>query len=314
MRMNRVAVLAGGDSLEREVSLASGARVVAALSTRGYQVQRVEIADLNEIVAGVRGVNVVFNCLHGGSGENGTVQLLFDAMELPYTGSGPVASARAMDKPRAREAFRTAGLTVPPGMSYQSGNIAEFCAQAVTTIGLPLVLKPTNQGSSVGVQIARTEAELRTGADELARRFGAVLVEQFIPGRDLTVGILEKGGAPTALPIVEMRPKQEFYDYIAKYTPGMTDFLVPAPLPAQVATRVQQAAVAAHRALRCRGFSRVDFRLGENDTPYVLEVNTIPGMTPTSDLPMAAAAAGITFDELVDQMLQTAFSKEVLKV
>ncbi len=314
MRTERVAVLAGGDSREREVSLASGARVAAALSTRGYQVQRAEIADLNEIVAGVRGVDVVFNCLHGGSGENGTVQLLFDAMDLPYTGSGPLASDRAMDKPRAREAFRTAGLTIPPGMSYQSGDIAGFCTQAITSIGLPLVLKPTNQGSSVGVQIVRTEAELRTGVDELLQQFGSVLVEQFIPGRDLTVGILEENGVPMALPIVEMCPKQEFYDYTAKYTPGMTDFLVPAPLPAQVATRVQQAAVAAHCALECRGFSRVDFRLGEDGTPYVLEVNTIPGMTPTSDLPMAAAAAGITFDQLVEQMLQTAFSKEVLKV
>ena len=314
MRTNRVAVLAGGDSLEREVSLASGARVAAALSTRGYQVQHVEIADLNEIVASVRGVDVVFNCLHGGTGEDGTVQLLFDAMDLPYTGSGPVASDRALDKPQARAAFRTAGLTIPPGMSYQSGDIAGFCAQAITMIGLPLVLKPTNQGSSVGVQIVRAEAELRAKAEALLRQFGSLVIERYISGRDLTVGILEKDGIPTALPIVEMRPKQEFYNYTAKYTPGMTDFLVPAPLPAQVATHVQQAAVAAHRALGCRGFSRVDFRLGEDSTPYVLEVNTIPGMTPTSDLPMAAAAAGITFDKLVEQMLQTAFPKEVLKV
>ncbi len=313
MGKKTVGVIAGGDSPEREVSLASGRRVAAALRERGYSVNHAEIANLNEIVTGVRGADVVFNCLHGGAGEDGTVQLLFDAMEIPYPGSGPLASALAMDKPRAREAFAEKGLSIPEGTVYQSGDIAEFCAQMQESIGFPLVLKPCNQGSSVGVHIVRTVSACVAAATEIVSQFGSLLVERYITGKDLTVGILEIDGEPHALPVVETRAKREFYDYIAKYTPGMTEFLVPAPLPPELTTRVQEAAVTAHQALGCHGFSRVDLRLSTDKIPYVLEVNTLPGMTEMSDLPMAAAAAGIPFSDLVDRMLQSAFSKEVTR-
>ena len=308
----KVAVLCGGDSPEREVSLASGRRVAAALEGLGYRVVRGEIEDLNGIVPFLHGVDVAFNLLHGEKGEDGTVQLLLEAMEIPYPGSGPLASSLAMDKPRAREVFIGKGLPVPEGMPYTGEGISEFCSRAVAVLGLPLVLKPGNQGSSVGVEIVHKADRLTAAAAEILDRFGSLLVERYIPGRDLTVGILEQDGSPVALPIVETRPKREFYDYTAKYTPGMTEFLVPAPLPPVVTTRVQEEAVAAHRALGCRGFSRVDFRLGnEDEIPYVLEVNTLPGMTELSDLPMAAAAAGISFPELVEYMLQSAFETEV---
>ncbi len=311
MNIKTIAVTAGGDSPEREVSLSSGKRVTAALKELGYHVKYVEIADLNGIVSGIRGANVVFNCLHGGAGENGTVQLLFEAMEIPYSGSGPLASALAMDKPRAREVFAGKGLTVPEGMPYQRGEVNDFCDRVSEAIPFPLVLKPTDKGSSVGVRIVHTDEEFRRQAAAIVEEFGSLLVEQYIEGRELTVGIIEINGETRALPIVEMHPKRNFYDYIAKYTPGMTEFLVPAPLPEELTLRVQQAALTAHHALGCRGFSRVDLRLSNEGIPYILEVNTIPGMTEMSDLPQAAAAAGIKFTELVEYMLQSAFSKEV---
>ncbi len=309
MNVKTIAVIAGGDSAEREVSIASGRRVAAALRELGYTADYVEIADLDGIVPGIRGAEAVFNCLHGGAGENGTVQLLLEAMEVPYPGSGPLASALAMDKPRAREAFVGKGLAVPDGLLYQGGEIDDFCDRVVETIPFPLVLKPRDQGSSVGVRIVQDDEELRAQAAEIIGRFGSLLVERYIEGRDLTVGILEIDGEAEPLPIVEMRPKRDFYDYTAKYTPGMTEFLVPAPLPEGVTARAQEAALTAHRALGCRGFSRVDLRLSPEGTPYVLEVNTIPGMTETSDLPQAAEAAGITFAELVEHMLTSAFAR-----
>ncbi len=311
MNAKTIAVLAGGDSSEREVSIASGRRVAEALNRLGYTTNYVEIADLNGIVSGIRGAEAVFNCLHGGAGENGTVQLLLDAMEIPYPGSGPLASAIAMDKPRAREAFVGRGLTVPEGILYQGEELVDFCGRVAEAIPFPLVLKPRDQGSSVGVRIVQNDEELREQAAVIVEKFGSLLVERYIEGRDLTVGILEIDGEARPLPIVEMRPKRAFYDYTAKYTPGMTEFLVPAPLADELTERVQQAALTAHRALGCRGFSRVDLRLNDDGTPYVLEVNTIPGMTETSDLPQAAAAAGIPFTELVEHMLKSAFCKEV---
>ena len=311
MNVSTIAVVAGGDSPEREISLASGRRVAEALQESGYTVNHIEIVDLNGIVPGIRGADVVFNCLHGGAGENGTVQLLFEAMEILYTGSGPLASSLAMDKPRAREAFAGKGLTVPEGMVYQRGEIDDFCDRVLESMSLPLVIKPTDKGSSVGVRIVRDDEEFRKQAAAAIEKFGSLLVERYIEGRELTVGIIEIEGETRALPIVEMRPKRDFYDYIAKYTPGMTEFLVPAPISEELTLRVQQTALTAHHALGCRGFSRVDLRLSDEGVPYILEVNTIPGMTEVSDLPQAAAAAGIGFTELVDYMLQSAFSKEV---
>ncbi len=311
MNIKMIAVIAGGDSPEREISLASGRRVAAALKELGYPVIHSEITDLNEIVPAIRGTNVVFNCLHGGTGENGTVQLLLEAMEIFYTGSDPLASSLAMDKPRARETIAGKGLTVPEGMVYQRGEINDFCDRVSEAIPFPLVLKPTDKGSSVGVRIVYDDKELRRQAAAVIEEFGTLLIERYIEGRELTVGIIEIEGEAHALPIVEIHPKRNFYDYTAKYTPGMSEFLVPAPLPKELTLQVQRAALTAHHALGCRGFSRVDLRLSNEEIPYILEVNTVPGMTEMSDLPQAAAAAGIKFTELVEYMLQSAFPKEV---
>lgn len=301
-----IGVIAGGDSPERAVSLVSGEQVHAALMQLGAQARIVQINNLDDLVPRLRGIDVVFNCLHGGSGEDGTVQLLFEVLGIPYAGSGPLASALSMDKPRSKTVLAAKGVVVPRGQVYQKGSLEEFLETACATLGLPLVLKPWDQGSSVGVQIIDEDSELVAAASQTLSQFGSLFVEEYIRGRELTAGILLIDGEERALPLVEMRPKNRYFDYEAKYTKGMTEFLVPAPLPEETTRRVQDAALTAHRILGCRGFSRVDLRLRDDGVSYVLEVNTLPGMTPTSDLPQAAAADGIDFPRLVEVMLQTA--------
>jgi len=306
-KWERVGVLFGGNSPEREVSLVSGQHVHAALEGLGYPVLAVEIDNLDDLVPGLWGVDCVFNCLHGGSGEDGTVQLLLDVLGVPYAGSDPRASTICMDKPRAKAVLASKGLVVPREHLFHGGSLEDFCEAARNELGFPLVLKPWDQGSSLGVRIVDEEPALAPLASQILSEFGSLFAEEYIHGRDLTAGVLIIDGEERALPLVEMRPKSYFYDYEAKYTKGVTEFLVPAPLDEETTQRVQEAALTAHHALGCHGFSRVDLRLGENGVPYLLEVNTLPGMTPTSDLPQAAAALGIAFPQLVKVMLQTAF-------
>lgn len=306
-KLGTIGVIAGGDSPERAVSLVSGEQVYTALMQLGAQARIVRINNLDDLVPGLRGIDVVFNCLHGGSGEDGTVQLLLEVLGIPCAGSGSLASALSMDKPRSKTVLAARGVVVPRWQVYQKGSLEEFLETACGTLGLPLVLKPWDQGSSVGVQIVDKDSEIVAAASQTLSQFGSLFVEEYIRGRELTAGILLINGEERALPLVEMRPKNRYYDYEAKYTKGMTEFLVPAPLPTKTTQQVQKAALAAHRILGCHGFSRVDLRLGDDDTPYVLEVNTLPGMTPTSDLPQAAAADGIDFPRLVEAMLQTAW-------
>lgn len=300
-------MLFGGDSPEREVSLVSGQRVHDALEGLGYPVLAVEIDNLDDLVRSLSGVDCVFNCLHGGSGEDGTVQLLLDVLGVPYAGSDPRASAICMDKPRAKAVLASKRLVVPRGHLFHGGSLEDFCEATRNELGFPLILKPWDQGSSLGVRIVDEEPAFAPFASQILSEFGSLFAEEYIYGRDLTAGVLLIDGEERALPLVEMRPKDYFYDYEAKYTKGMTEFLVPAPLDEETTQRVQEAALTAHHALGCHGFSRVDLRLGENGVPYLLEVNTLPGMTPTSDLPQAAAVLGIAFPQLVEAMLQTAF-------
>ena len=306
-RPKRIGVLCGGDSLEREVSLRSGAHVAGGLRDAGQLVCVLEIASLAEVVGAVSLVDAVFICLHGGSGEDGTVQLLFEVMGVPYVGSGPQASALAMDKPRSKEAFSARGIPVPRAVFCRDEEILAFCDRARSDLGLPLVLKPCDQGSSLGVRIVRKEAELVPAAEAILSQFRSVFAEEYIPGRELTVGILRIDGEEKALPAVEILPTTSFFDYEAKYTEGASELVAPAPLPARTAARVAETALIAHRTLSCYGFSRVDLRLAEDGTPYVLEVNTLPGMTEHSLLPRAAEAGGISLPVLVDRMLASAF-------
>ncbi|MDW7709750.1 MAG: D-alanine--D-alanine ligase [Deferrisomatales bacterium] len=294
MTVNRVAVLMGGRSAEREVSLRTGAAVAEALRGRNREVLEVDGGpDLAVRLAELR-PDAAFVALHGRWGEDGTVQGLLEMLGIPYTGSGVLASALAMDKGMSKVVFRALGVPTPdfqvlgPGMS---GREVEIPA--------PLVAKPVREGSTIGVAVAREPAEVPE-AVAFARGHGSqVLVERFVEGREVTLGVLD--GAP--LPLVEIVPDKGFYDYEAKYTPGHTRYLCPAPLDPRETEEAVRAGCEAYRVLGCAGAARVDLMIDRRGRPWVLEVNTVPGMTPTSLLPKAAEAAGLSFAELAERIL-----------
>ena len=309
----RVALLAGGRSGEREVSLAGAVGVEQALDPSRYQVFRYDPAtDLARLAAdaalgpdGARKLDVAFLHLHGPLGEDGTVQGMLDLLDLPYQGSGVLGSALAMDKDLAKQLYRLAGLKVPAWEMALPSDRAEP-GRLLAKLTLPLVVKPVRQGSSLGMSIVDREEEL---GPALANAFAfdeEVMVEQFISGRELTGGVL--GNAElTALPIVEIIPGENFrfFDYQAKYQAGASREICPAELPFEIGAEARRCAVAAHRALHLKGYSRTDMILAA-DGLYILETNTIPGMTPTSLLPQAAAAHGLTFGALLDRLLELA--------
>jgi D-alanine-D-alanine ligase len=292
-----VAVLMGGRSAEREVSLVSGEACAKALEARGYPVTRIDAgADLPEALQRLR-PDVVFNALHGRYGEDGRVQGLLDLLAIPYTHSGVLASALAMDKPMAKRVFASAGLRCPMGVETTLDALL-----AEPPLAPPFVVKPAAEGSSVGVVIVPDD-DLRPLTDRNDLDAGTrLLVESYVPGRELTCAVL----GDEALAVTEIRPNGGFYDYRAKYTEGFASHLVPAPLSPDLYERVLDAALMAHRVLGCRGVSRADFRLdpalGE-DGLYLLEVNTQPGMTPLSLVPEQAAYRGIGFADLVEQLV-----------
>lgn len=303
-------MLAGGDSPERAVSLVSGESVHRTLVALGYRADLVSISTLDDLVPRLRGIDVVFSCLHGGSGENGTVQLLLDVMGIPYTGSGALASYRAMDKGEAKAHFLQKRVPTPAGLALGKQDLGRFLAAVRDELAFPMVAKPRDAGSTLGVHVLRTPEDLERLAPAIVAEFGTLLVEAFIPGRELTVGVLRENGRHVALPIVEVCSPGGFFDYEAKYTDGVAEFVTPAPLDAPVTELVQSVSVRAHDALGCYGYSRVDVRLTEEGAPYVLEVNSLPGMTPMSDLPRSALAAGISYEDLVVRMLATADKDE----
>jgi D-alanine-D-alanine ligase len=306
MGKRTIGVLAGGDSPERDISLISGAHVHRALAKNGHNTSLISIASLDNLVPQLGGIDAAFNCLHGGTGEDGTVQLLLDVMGIPYAGSGARACFRAMEKPRARAIFAAQGIPIPEGFSYEGGDLAAFLRNAVDRLGFPMVIKPGNAGSTVAVYFIDSESDLRNAADSIFDAFSSLVVEEYIEGREITVGILRQGDLDAPLPVIEIRIPGKLFDYEAKYTEGAAEFLAPAPLDTPTAERLQDISLRAHEALGCSGYSRVDLRLGVDGIPYVLEVNTLPGMTPISDLPRAAATAGIPYERLVDIMLTTA--------
>lgn len=302
----RIGVLAGGDSPEREVSLKSGEQVHQALLDLGYDSVLLPVGTSDDVVPALAGIDVVFNVLHGGAGEDGTIALLLEVLQIPYPGSRPQACMRAMDKERTKESLSRNNIPVPPGMVWtERRGIDSFCADAMEAFGLPLVIKPIDQGSSIGVHIVKSKSDLIERAQQVAGEFGSLLVEKYVPGRELTAAILDTGEGEEVLPLVEVVPRAEFFDYSAKYEEGITEFIVPASLDRMVTEEVKEISLAAHNALGCSGYSRVDIRLDDAGSPYVLEVNTNPGMTKMSDLPRAAAAAGIDFSHLVEMMLKT---------
>ncbi len=299
MRSKKIGVLLGGLSAEREISLKTGTAALNALRELGYDAVAIDAGtDLPEQLR-QNEVEVAFIALHGRFGEDGRVQGLLEMMQIPYTGSGVMASSIAIDKVVTKQLLLFHELPTPGFDFIRPGDsIADLQARCQQ---LPLIVKPSREGSTIGITIARTAEVLQQGIAAAAELDGTVLVEEFIDGDELTVSVLNG----KALPIIKIVPKSGFYDYQAKYFSGDTAYLLPAPIDAEVYQQVQRAAEAAYRALGCRGAARVDFMLRERES-YCIEVNTIPGMTETSLLPKAAAAAGIAFPQLVEMLLDDA--------
>ncbi len=295
----KVAVLRGGLSSEREVSLHSGSAVIEALRRRGHDVIDIDAGrDLPErlLEAGAEAVVIM---LHGTYGEDGCIQGLLETMGIPYTGSGVAASALTMDKVRTKRLLAAEGLPVAADVVLAPGQVAE--GVPALPFPLPVVVKPAAEGSSVGTTVVRQDDALRPALQDAAR-YGAVLVERFHPGPEVTCSMLDG----RALPLVEIRPREGFYDFRSKYTKGCTEYLCPAPLDDAVTRRVQQLAERAVALCGVEGIARVDFMMGGGDDPVILEINTIPGMTELSLVPMAAREVGVGFDELAERILATA--------
>ena len=324
-----ITVLTGGASAERDVAFASATQVVAALRARGHRVVVVDTArgHVPEVeepalipgsvghapppteelverergflvsslaqVAAVRTADVLFLALHGGWGEDGTLQAVLDVVGVPYTGSGPLGSALAMDKDISKRLFRAAG--VPTADWLMAPAPVEEVERA---IGFPCIVKPSKQGSTVGLTLVKKKGEYEAAVATAARYDDEVMIERFVPGRELTVGVLDGKG----LAVGEIIPKHELFDYECKYQPGMSEEIFPARIPAAIAAEAQRLSVLAHRALKLGSYSRVDFRLSPANELICLEVNTLPGMTGTSLMPQSARAVGIEFGELCERI------------
>ena len=300
-----VAVLMGGTSSEREVSLRSGRAVASALAGRGHKVIEIDLQSDDARELDGLTIDAVFIALHGAAGEDGTLQKLLDRRHIPYTGSGPEASRLAMDKAEAKRLFRARGIDTPPDRLIIDGDSLDVIEAAARSLTYPVVVKPKAEGSSVGVSIHRDKTNLFEGAIE-AFRFGRIaLMEKFMEGREMTVGILDGN----ALPPIELKPKRAFFDYQAKYADPDTQYLIDPPMDPDDRRRLQTAALAAHKALGCDGATRVDIIFTHLHSSFVLEVNTSPGMTERSLLPKAARAAGIEYPELCERIVAHAMNK-----
>lgn len=342
----RITVLMGGTSAERDVSLASGLRIAGALRQRGHDVvtldtargtltlkeekqmlskgnvvkkappSREELArmatetlpQMLRALPSLKEADVVFLGLHGGFGEDGTIQALLDMAGIRYTGSGHLASALAMDKDLSKHLFRRAGVQTANWVMAQRDAPSE---DQLGKLGLPVVVKPSKQGSTVGLSIVRRREDLSAAIAEAFQYDDEVMLEQFVAGRELTVGILGGRGGDDALPVGEIIPKHEIYDYECKYTPGMAEEVFPAQIPSDRAREAQDLAKRTFQALKLRGCARIDFRMTEDGSMFCLEANTLPGMTQTSLIPQAAAAAGISFPELCEQIAVLGLGSEV---
>jgi D-alanine-D-alanine ligase len=309
--MSRIAVLKGGRSLERPVSLKSGARVEDALERLGHEVLALDVGP--DLVSRLRAAtpDVAFVALHGEDGEDGAAQELLEVLGIPYTGSPPSACARCWDKALTKHALLDAGLPTPEFHAFTQAafrdlGAAEALPEIEQRLGFPIVVKPARQGSALGIKFARSAADLPSALVAAFAYDTTVLLERFVAGRDLAVSVLD--GQP--LPVIEAVPEGDVYDFEARYEIGRTTFVCPAELPAGVSERAQELAATVWSTLGCRGFARVDLMLDDaTGELQVLEANAIPGLTETSLLPQAADAAGIPFDDLVARLLELAVSR-----
>lgn len=340
----RVAVLMGGPSAEHEVSLKTGQKIIQTLDQNKYLIQPVVVTKerewllppLKNFLGPVtsnpstslvpkkenlalramksQGVDVVFIAMHGEFGEDGTVQGLLESIGIPYTGSGVLASALGMDKPKSLIIFRDAGLTVPDFFEFTKGDWGKerdsLLRRAEQTFGLPVVIKPANRGSSVGITIAQGVREIEPGIINALRYSDRIMSQRYIAGTEVTCGVLEIEKGPISLQPTQIIPKEKsFFDYYSKYTAGATEEITPPRLPRPTVKLIQNTALLAHQAFGCSGMSRTDMILGKDGIVYVLEINTIPGMTETSLLPQAAQAIGIPFPKLLDLIIESALKK-----
>lgn len=304
-RQCRVALLAGGKSGEREISLASGEGAREALEEAGFDVTVLDPADKEDLKCLIDGpFDVAFPCLHGKYGEDGTMQGFLEVIGLPYIGSNVWSSALAMDKAKAKLYYEKDGIPTPPSITLTAGSKADP-HEIVETLGEHCVVKPGTEGSALGVFIVEGEQAVADAIDKAFEIDNEVLVERYIKGTELTVAVIGNDDLE-ALPIIQIVPKSDFYDFESKYAPGGSQHICPAPLPEDVTLRVQDMAIRAHQSLSCRGVSRSDFILEDDGSCWILETNTIPGMTGTSLLPDAARAAGISFPKLCTTLVQYA--------
>ncbi|MDP6419225.1 MAG: D-alanine--D-alanine ligase [Candidatus Krumholzibacteria bacterium] len=306
--MSRIALLMGGESAEREISLLSGRAVGDALRGIGHEVRELDPA--HEDLALAQGCDLVFVALHGGEGENGTLQARLGELGLAYTGSGPAASRLAMDKSESKRIAAGEGIQSPAGFlqHYTAAELAspatilDLRARIESEIGYPAVAKPNREGSSVGLALLHGREDSSLKLPRVLAASGEILVEKFIEGRELTVAIL----GDRALPALEILPESGLYDYRSKYEKGQSRYECPARLSGELSDSLAEQSLRIYRSFGCRGFARVDWRLDPDDSPYFLELNTIPGMTATSLVPMAAAAAGLDFPALVAEIADLA--------
>ena len=301
--------------MERDVSLITGKRVAHALERLGHEVYALDVEeDTTERLMEIE-PDAAFVCLHGAGGEDGTVQALLETLGIPYTGSGPLSSIRCMDKDYAKRAMRAVGIPTPPFRTFLRRVMHEMGAAsalgiAADAIGYPLIVKPARQGSGLGLTKVEESKDLLEAVYEAFGYDGKILLERWVSGTEITAAILEPAGSgPRVLNLVEVRPRGGSYDFEAKYTPGATDFAIPAEIPPDAAVRAEETTLATYRTLGCSGFGRVDMIL-ENGIPQVLDANTIPGFTETSTLPLAAEATGMKFEELVETILDAALQSE----
>ncbi len=301
--------------MERDVSLVTGRRVAHALERLGHEVHSLDVEESTTERLMELDPEAAFVCLHGLGGEDGTVQALLETLGIPYTGSGPLSSIRSMDKDYAKRAMLAVGVPTPPFRTFLRRAMHEMGAAAALrpaadSLGYPLIVKPARQGSGFGLTKVEEPEELLEAVYEAFGYDGKILVEKYVTGAEITAPILEPAGeGPRVLNLVEVRPRDGSYDFEAKYTPGATDFAIPAEVAADDAARAEETALAAYRTLGCSGFGRVDMIL-DGDTPWVLDANTVPGFTETSTLPLAAEATGMRFEELVETILDAALQAE----
>ncbi len=304
----KIGIILGGSSSEREVSLRSGDNVFQAIKRKGYNAVKI---DLNKnIVENLKKekIDIAYIILHGAPGEDGTIQGLLEILGIPYTGSGILGSAISLNKIVTKQLFVANNIPTPPAVILRD-KFTKIEKEEVLKLGFPVMLKPASEGSSIGVKKIYNLEELEENIDDFLKKYRDGIIEKYIRGKDITVGVIEVNKQIKALPILELLPESDFYDYEAKYTKGKTKFILPAELNAEITEKVKELAVKAHKAVWCYGVSRVDMVVDQEGNIYVLEVNSIPGMTETSDLPAEAKTDGIEFDELVEIILQSAFIK-----